>query len=122
MLAHPEFETREGYLYVKVPPATSVDEMCVHAERIAEECETGGHRKVLIDALANETTLPIMTYYEAGVRCADMKISHQVKVACVVRLEATYHDRFYESVLRNRGVDYRWFLNAEEARRWLAES
>jgi hypothetical protein len=122
MEADPKFESRGAYLYVKVPAATSAEEMCAHAERIAKECEDGGHRKILIDALSTEKVLPIRAYYEAGVRCADMKISHHVKVACVVRQEATYHDRFYESVLRNRGVDYRWFLDAEEARRWLVGS
>ncbi len=120
MHADPEFEEQDGYLSVRLPPCDSVDQMCANAVRIAQECSARGISKVLLDALSYEKALPVMSYYDVGARCADLPVGH-LKVACVVRAEATYPDRFFENVLRNRGIDYRWFLDAEQAQRWLVE-
>lgn len=120
MPADPEFEERDGYLSVRILACESVDQMCLVAERILLECDRRGLSKVLIDALAIMQTMPVLTYYEAGVRCAELK-DRYVKVACVVHKQATNPDRFYENVLQNRGVNYRWFLDADQARQWLLE-
>ncbi|RJQ48773.1 MAG: hypothetical protein C4528_02040 [Gammaproteobacteria bacterium] len=120
MPADAEFEECDGYLSVRILTCESVDQMCAVAERILEECETRGLSKVLIDALALMETMPVISYYEAGVRCADLRRRY-VKVACVVQHQATNPDRFFENVLQNRGVHYRWFLDGDQAQRWLLE-
>src|SRR5581483_7319457 len=118
MPAEAVFEERDGCLRVRILACESTDQLCAVAERILEECETRRLSKVLIDALAVLETMPVISYYEAGVRCADMSRRY-LKVACVVQPQATNPDRFFENVLQNRGVHYRWFLDGDQAQRWL---
>lgn len=119
-LADAEFEAREGHLFVRLLACDSADRACAVAERILEDCARLGLFKVLIDAVAITQTMPLLSYYEAGTRCAELK-DRYVKVACIVHPQATNPDRFYENVLRNRGIDYRWFLEDDQARQWLLE-
>lgn len=92
--------------------------MCANAKRIAKECHDRGVSKVLLDALSIKSLPPAIDLYEVGARCADLLVDH-LKVAAVVCAQATSSDRFFENVLRNRGINYRWFLDAEQARQWL---
>jgi hypothetical protein len=120
MKADLEFEEHDGYLSVRIPFCDSVDQAYAYAKSIVQECAARKFSKVLLDALSTPKAPPIMYLYELGVRCATLPVGH-LKVACVVRPEATYPDRFFENVLQNRGVNYQWFLDAEQALQWLNE-
>ncbi|TAJ09919.1 MAG: hypothetical protein EPO61_04165 [Nitrospirae bacterium] len=120
MTTVPEFEEHEGYLFVRIPPCDSVEQMCANAKWIATECHARGFSKVLLDTLLITNLPPAGNLYEVGARCADLLVDH-LKVAAVVCAQATSSDRSFENVLRNRGINYRWFLDAEQAKQWLVK-
>lgn len=118
MTTEPEFEEYEGYLLVRISPCDSVEQMCANAKQIAQECHARGVSKVLLDTLLIKSLPPTIDLYTVGALCADLLVDH-LKVAAVVCAEATSPDRFFETVLQNRGISYRWFLDAEQAKQWL---
>lgn len=115
-----EFEERGWYLLVRLPSDTSIERMCANAVSIAKECDARGFTKVLLDSLAITKVPSVTDLYEVGARCGDLLVDH-LKVAAVVSASATYPDRFFENVLQNRGIAYRWFLDEEQATQWLAK-
>ena len=121
---HPELriEKREGYLEA-VCPRYCCQEACANCiHRMFDALQSGNCSRLLIDYTATTDRIPVLDLYQLGCEVARLNKQKPSKVAVVAAREATYPDRFFETVVNNRSVHLRVFVDDfDEARTWLLE-
>jgi len=113
-----KFEEREGYLYAFVNgEEDSLETSLAVWTAIAAECQTGHHRRVLIEEDFQTQLSPTDMYLFASKL---PELFPDAKIAFVDR-QSSHDDenRFGELVARNRCVFVRVFPNAHDAQSWL---
>jgi hypothetical protein len=80
-----------------------------------------GATRLLIDSTAIVKQLPIMDLYEIGRRVAETHQTHPLSIAIVSHRGAVYPDRFFQTVVSNRGVNLLVFVeDFDAAAAWLS--
>jgi hypothetical protein len=108
-----------GYLHVRLPPYTDLKTYAACFETIAKACEDQGCTTLLVDVRETTAPIPVMDLYELGHHASRLAAGKPFRIALVNRPEASYPDKFFENVARNRGIDVTTFHTIADAEAWL---
>ena len=115
-----KIEKKEGYLLVVFPPYHSLEVFEKYFSEMYEAVNKYKSPRVLIDVLATKEKVPILELYELGCYMAEKNMDKKPRIAGIASKEAVYSDKFFQNVVRNRGVDLLRFVESyEEAFDWL---
>ena len=118
-----KIEKKEGYLLVVFPPYHSVEVFEKYFSEIYEAVDKYNAARVFMDLTSTKEKVPILELYELGCYMAEKNMDKKPRIAGVCSKEAAYSDKFFQNVVRNRGVDLLRFVeNHEDAFDWLEVS
>ena len=120
----PSIDVRDRYLLVTHPPGEAGDtEAQDFAAELAEVCDRENIHRVLMDERQLTYTVDnIFDLMGLGDKLLeDLLVFRFHRLACVTSAEQLQTARDFESVARNRGMNYRAFENVDDAERWLLE-
>jgi hypothetical protein len=114
-----QIEEMPDYLAAKFTGAGEAEEIWRQFELIAEHCKRANKNKLLLDITETHGSLSLAHRYRLG-DAAEIFVHYKlIKVAIVCRPEQLDHQRFGETVARNRWVNARVFTGLEDAEKWL---
>ncbi len=124
MALAPAIEVRDRYLLVTHSPTQSGNsEVQVFAAELAEICDRENIHRVLLDE--RQLTYTIADIFDlmgmGDKLLEDMLVFRFHRMACVTSGDQLQISRDFESVARNRGMNFRAFADLDEAERWLLE-
>ena len=124
MPLEPTIEVRDRYLLVTHAPTEAGNtEAQNFAAELAEVCDRENIHRVLMDE--RQLTYTIGNIFDlmgmGDKLLEDMLVFRFHRLACVTSGEQLQIARDFESVARNRGMNYRAFENIDDAERWLLE-
>jgi hypothetical protein len=117
-----EFIEHENYLEVRFPPYSDQNSYREFIAATIAECKKRDFRSLLADVTALEAGLPIMDDLELGTFVVETAAPTPIKMAVLFREEAMKGDRFFETVVRNRGGQLKEFSDRVDAENWLLDS
>ncbi len=125
MALEPTIEVRDRYLLVTHSPTQAGNtEAQDFAAELAEVCDRENIHRVLMDE--RELTYTIGNIFDlmgmGDKLLEDMLVFRFHRLACVTSGAQLQIARDFESVARNRGMNYRAFEDLDEAERWLLEN
>lgn len=124
MTNQPLIEVKQGYVLVSHESGFSGNtEVTSLARRLAEVCDAAGiHRLLLDERRLTYTVGNIFDLMGMGDSLLEeMLVFRFHRVACVTSAEQMPTARDFESVARNRGMNFRAFDTLEAAERWLLD-
>lgn len=124
MSFQPHIEAHEKYLKVThQASAAGNTEAQDFAAELAETCDREQIHRVLMDERPLTYTVGnIFDLMGIGDKLVEeMLVFRFHRLACVTTAEQLEIAKNFESVARNRGLNYRAFENIEDAERWLLE-
>ena len=86
--------------------------------RVTVTARVGGHKRILADARAVPNRSSLSSTFEL-VSVVVPDTPDDTRTAAIEALEFEGLGRFYENLMRNRGRDYRMFLDEDQALAWL---
>lgn len=115
-------EKKKNYVYFQSSGIRSTDTIVSIMNDIREMCEKHECSKVLIDVSRMTGKINTIEAYEIGSKKIPV-ISNVVwyKIAAIDLEENKERFRFFETVIRNTGVNLRFFTDHNEAHTWLLE-
>ena len=88
------------------------------AKEVVEAMDFLQCSKQIVDHRETSFAFNLLEYYERPAINQQIGISHLWKIAMVFK-ELNKETYFMETVFRNRGFDFRQFVDIEEAKAWL---
>jgi hypothetical protein len=113
-----QFVEMNDYLAVRFIGAGTAADVWRQFEPIAERCNRAKKNKLLLDFLEAYGELSFVDRYFIGAEAQIFSL-YNIKVATIVRPEHLDPRRLVEIVAQNRGIKFRAFTNAEDAKEWL---
>lgn len=113
-------ESRRRFVLVHLPSVCTLPTCIEQIDAAIEECRKSGLREILFDATGLKGPIPIIDLYEIGdYMCSQIAPTPIRRIAILTGSAITQEDRFFEDVVRNRGLDLRWFSDRDEMTQWL---
>ena len=113
-------EDRISYLLVVFPAYRDREHLrqCIQAG--FEAAISHPSRRVLVDHTATQSRVPVPDIYDLGEALMSLRGVSTLRIALVSSRESTYPDRFFETVVKNRGMGLQVFIDDfETAASWL---
>lgn len=109
------------YLYISSPDCCDKDECAGCIDKLYEAIEEEHTTKVLLDLRNSNCRMPVLELWEMGNYMAERNYGKFPKIALLsAEGWGAREEKFFESVVRNRGVDLMDFVNDQDAAlEWL---
>ncbi len=88
------------------------------AREVNEYCVRTEHYSVMVDIRESVGEIGAGERYELGTRMAELW-NRKIRLAVIMRSDQIYSDHFWETVVNNRGIGARIFMEIDDATRWL---
>ena len=113
-------ENKKKYFLVKSRgESDDLDEISRYAREIAELCKEQGQRNMLIDETHRQYILAeVLDLYKLANFFKTLDIS-SLRIAIICQPKYLEHIRFLETTANNRGMNLKFFLDPDSAKRWL---
>jgi len=116
-----KFYHEPDHVYVMLPVTDSVAQIITWVESIFVYSTEQGVSHLIIDTREYSERFSVTGYMEIGKYAALKKPVSLKKVANITAERNVSHDRFFENVVRNRGINYKYFTDYDQALIWLRE-
>ncbi|NOY16136.1 MAG: hypothetical protein GXP23_04215 [Gammaproteobacteria bacterium] len=113
-------ENKKKYLFVKSHgKSNDLDEVSRYAREITELCKGQGHKNILIDETHRQYVLDeVLDLYKLATFFKTLDIS-SLRIAIICHPKYLEHIHFLETTANNRGMNIKFFLEFDSAKRWL---
>ena len=113
-----EISLSDGYALVSLRGAFSNQDTLELQPRINRFCVEHNVWKVLVDVTGVQGEITVLRRYQVGAGLAQAA-NRNTRVAILATRAQKLDDAFFESVVRNRGLEWRIFVDRAEALGWL---
>ena len=112
----PVYENRGSYLFVEISEPYSLDLLLSMVQEIADRCQQGNLRKVIVDLTQMEGNPSILDRYTIGAEVARIC---GARIECAAIVKRSLINQMVENVAVNRGAKLRVVPTLDEAMEWL---
>jgi len=109
---------KDSHLYVRLTGEPKLESMKQQLEKMLKSCIQHHCSKILVNATQLDGLLSVLDRYQLGA-FLDKMWDRDVRIAMVVPAEELIEHKFFETVVRNRGVLIETFGNTKDAQKWL---
>ena len=117
-----EYSTKNKDKYFLVNCSGESSELEVvsnYAREVSELCKKQGYKRMLVDERKREYRLSeVLDLYKLANFFVTLDIS-SIRIAIVCQPRYIDHVRFFETTVNNRGMQIKYFVDPDSAKRWL---
>jgi hypothetical protein len=117
-----ETEIKQNYVKLHVSGKQTLENNKELVSRVIEACANNNIRKALVDIRGLVGQPGTFSDYELASIAAKDALGLIQRVALIYRRESHEFTSFFETTIRNRGINLLAFLDENEALKWLLES
>ena len=111
----------QGYIRVTTVPDYDItlEGLLAQYEAIGKACKEHGYNKVLVEGQRIVRRLSSMDVFRSGSAFADMHLYGLWIALCYPGYEPDEITQFFQTVAKNRGINFAFFHSTEDALQWL---
>ncbi len=111
-------QRKNSHLYVRLTGEPKLEFMKQQLEKMLKTCIQHHFSQVLVNATKLDGLLSVLDRYQLGA-FIDKMWDRDIRIAMVVPAKELFEHKFFETVVRNRGVLIETFDSTKDAQKWL---